>query len=76
MLNRGSGAKTIWRLRKPKILPLMNGRLIRLHGFTRAKFMLICVPEWKVMHGEAQEVMPDITHRAMQEAKQGIDWRI
>ena len=49
----------------------MNGRLVRLHGFTPAKIMLGYVPEWKVTHREMQKVMPGNMHGAMREAIQG-----
>ena len=52
-------------------MPLMNGRLVRLHGFTPAKIMLGYVPEWKVTHREMQKVMPGNMHGAMREAIQG-----
>ena len=55
----------------PLRLPLINGRLVRLHGFTPAEIMLGFVPEWKVTRGNAQEIMPDITHGTMREATPG-----
>ncbi|MCJ1348199.1 hypothetical protein MMC31_006430, partial [Peltigera leucophlebia] len=51
-------------------MSLINGRLVRLHGFTPAKIMLGYVSEWKLTQGEVQEVMPGNTHGAMQEAIQ------
>ena len=71
VLDRGPGAKTIWGRSIPEILPSVNGRLVRLHGFTPAEIMLGFVPDWKVTRGNAQEVMPDITHGTMREATPG-----
>lgn len=69
--DRGPGAKTIWGRSIPEVLPSINGRLVRLHGFSPAEIMLRFVLKWKVMQGHAQEARPDITHGAMREAKQG-----
>ena len=71
VLDRGPGAKTIWGRSILEVLPSINGRLVRLHGFTPAETMLGFVPEWRVTHEDAQEVMSDITQGAMQEAAQG-----
>lgn len=45
VLDRGPGAKMIWRRSIPEIIPSINGRLVRLHGFTPSEIMLGYVPE-------------------------------
>ena len=45
VLDRGPGAKMNWGRIIPEILPPINGRLIRLHGFTPGEIMLGFVPE-------------------------------
>ena len=40
VLDRGPGAKTIWGRSIPKILALINGQLVRLHGFSPAEILL------------------------------------
>ena len=67
VLDRGPGAKTIWGRSISIILPLVNGRLVRLHGFTPAEIMLGFVPKWKVTHRNAQQVAPDIMYETTQE---------
>lgn len=51
VLNQGPGAKTIWGRSIPDIMPLINDRLVRLHGFISAKTMLGFVTDWKAMNG-------------------------
>ena len=71
VLDRGPGAKTIWGHRIPEIIPLINGRLVRLHDFTPSEIMLGYVPEWKVISREMQEFIPGITPETIREATLG-----
>lgn len=71
MLDWGSGVKTIWGRRIPKILPMINGRLVYLNGFSPAEIILRFMPKWKVMQGQAQETQPNIRHGATREATLG-----
>ena len=68
VLNRGSRAKTIWRRSIPKILPSVNGGLVRLHGLTPTEIILGFVPEWKITQKNAHEVIPDITNETTRQA--------
>ena len=69
VLDRGPGAKTIWGCSIPKILPSVNGWLVRLHGFTLAEIMLGFVPEWRITktHRDTSEVPPRFIEKALQE---------
>lgn len=67
----GTWSKNDWGRSIPEILPSVNGRLFRLHGFTPSEIMLGYAPEWKVTHGKAQKVMPGNTHGVMQEVTRG-----
>ena len=68
MLDRALRAKTIWGQSISEILPSVNGRLVRLHGFTPAEIMLRFVPEWKILHKSGHEVILDITNETTREA--------
>lgn len=70
VLERGPGAKPIWGRSIPGIMPSIDGRLVRLHGFTPAEIILGFVPEWKVTHAVAQEVTPEGAHGLIEEAIQ------
>lgn len=71
VLDRGPGAKRIWGRGISKILPLINGQLLRLHRFTTTKIVPGFAPKRKAMDGHTQEIRPDITHVCMREAIQG-----
>ena len=76
VLDRGPRAKTIWGRSIPEILPSVNGRLVRLHGFTPAEIMLGFVPKWRVVYGNTPEVVPGPIAEALQrdidELKEGL----
>ncbi len=76
MLDRGPGAKTIWVQSIPEILPSVNGRLVRFHGFTPAEIMLGFVPEWKIKQRSAHKVIPDIMNETTREAAPGEIYEI
>ena len=76
VLDRGPGAKTIWGRSIPKILPSVNGRLVRLHGFIPAEIMLGFIPKWKVTHRNVQQVAPDIMHETTRETTLGEIYEI
>lgn len=48
VLDRGPAAKMFWGRAIPEIMPAINSRLVRLHGFTPANILLGYSPEWKV----------------------------
>ena len=45
---KGSQARTYWGRGLPEIMPNINGRLLRVHGFTPAEILMGFNPEWKV----------------------------
>lgn len=57
-------AKTIWGRTLPEVIPSINGKLVRLYGFTLAEIMLGFVPKRKMRH---KEIRPDILPKVMQE---------
>ena len=65
VLDWGPGAKTIWGRSIPKILPLMNGQLVRLHGFIPAEIMLVGTSE------VAQGVIEEATQGDVNEMEEG-----
>ncbi len=66
VLNQGPGAKTIWGRSIPDIMPSINDRLVRLHGFTSAKTMLGFVTDWKAMNANAPGVTPGLIEETLQ----------
>lgn len=68
-IRQGPGAKTNWGRSIPKILPPINGRLIRLHGFTPAEILLEFMPEWKITrtYRDLLEAVPGVMEEALQE---------
>ena len=48
MAEKGPQAKRIWGGAVPQIMPNINGRLLRIHGFTPAELMMGYNPEWTV----------------------------
>ncbi len=71
VLDRGPGAKTIWGRSIPEIIPSINGRLVRLHGFTPSEIMLGYVPEWKVTGSETP--IREVTSEEIEELEKGAD---
>ena len=71
VLDRGPEAKMIWGRSIPEIIPLINGRLVRLHGFTPSEIMLGYVPEWKVTGSETP--IREVTLREIEELEEGAD---
>lgn len=57
-------AKLIWGRTLPEVIPSINGKLVRLYGFTLAEIMLGFVPKRKMRH---KEIRPDILPEVMQE---------
>lgn len=66
VLNQGPGAKMIWGSSIPDIMPSINDRLVRLHGFISAKTMLGFVTDWKVMNANASGVTPGLIEETLQ----------
>lgn len=52
---KGPQARTMWGRAIPEIMPAINGRLMRLHGFTPAEILLGFIPEWRQTHREHEE---------------------
>lgn len=71
VLDRGLGAKTIWGRSIPEIFPLINGRLVRLHGFTPSEIMLGYIPERKVTGREIP--IQEATSGAVEELEKGVE---
>lgn len=52
-------------------MPLINGRLVRLYGFTPADIMLGFEPEWKVMPEAAQGFIEEAVQGDVNEMEEG-----
>lgn len=48
---RGPQAKLVWGRALPEVMPNINGRLLRVHGFTPAEILMGYNPEWKIVKG-------------------------
>lgn len=49
---RGPRARLSWGRSIPQIMPNINGRLLRIHGFTPAEILMGYKPEWKIATNE------------------------
>lgn len=56
---KGPTAKHYWGRAIPQIMPNINGRLLRVHGFTPAEILLRYNPKWKIGDENRQESIND-----------------
>lgn len=58
---KGPQARRIWGRSIPEILPNINGRLLRIHGFTPAQILLGFNPQWQHPQPEVDQATIDVT---------------
>ena len=66
----GPGAKIIWGRSIPKILPLINGQLVRLHGLNPAEIMLEFAPKRKTIGGHTPELLREVIQGEVEELEE------
>lgn len=68
-IRQGTCSKNDLGTQHTEILPSVNGRLVRLHGFTPAEIILGFVPEWRITntHRDTPGVPLGFIEEALQE---------